>query len=89
MRNFARAMAGSPVARTVVALVVVVPISIYLGTSAVRRGVLYHLEVFAPSVVLGIGVGIWTWSWKWFWYAIATGAALTGLALLLALVAGR
>ena len=89
MRNLARAIVRSPVARTVVALVVVVPVSFFLGTSAVRRGALYYLGVFAPSVVLGIGVGIWTWSWKWFWYALATGAALTGLALLLALVAGR
>jgi len=47
------------------------------------------LEVFAPSVVLGIGVGLWTWSWKWLWYALATGAALTGLALLLAFVVWR
>jgi len=89
MRNLARAIARNRVARTVVVLVVVVPISFYLGTSAVRRGVLYYLGVFAPSVVLGIGVGVWTWNWKWFWYALATGAALTGLILLLAFVAWR
>lgn len=89
MKSFAKAIVESPVVRTLVVLVLVVPASLYLGTSTVRRGILYYLEVFAPSVVLGIAVGLWTWSWKWFWYALATGAALTGLAQLLAFVFWR
>lgn len=69
----------NPKARALVVLLLVVPLSIYLGTSTVRRGLLYYFEVFAPSLVLGVAVGLWTWSWKLFGYAVAIGVALTSL----------
>jgi len=75
--NIVNAIVQNPVARTVVLLVVIVPISFYLGTSPVRRGILYYLGVFAPAVVMATAVGLWTWSWKLFWLVLAICAALT------------
>jgi ABC-type Mn2+/Zn2+ transport system permease subunit len=68
-----------PTARALVVLLLIVPLSVYLGTSTVRRGILYYLEVFAPAVVLGVAVGLWTWSWKWLGYALVIGVGLTAL----------
>ena len=79
MKDLAKAIIQSPVARALVVLLLIVPLSAYLGTSTVRRGILYYLEVFAPAVVLGVAVGLWTWSWKGFGYALAIGVALTVL----------
>src|SRR5215831_2985163 len=79
MPNIVDAIVQSRVARAVVLVVVIIPISFYLGTSPVRRGILYYLEVFAPSVVLAIGVGLWTWSWKWFSGVLAICVVLTAL----------
>lgn len=79
MKNIAKAIVQSPVVRTLVVLVPVAVLSLYLGTSPVRRGILYYLGVFAPAVVLGIAVGLWTWSLKWFCYALALGALVTVL----------
>ena len=77
MQNVVNTIVQNPVARIVVLLVVIVPISFYLGTSPVRRGILYYLEVFAPAVVMAIAAGLWTWRWKWFWLVLAIGVALT------------
>jgi hypothetical protein len=79
MKDLVRVFVENPKARALVVLLLVVPLSIYLGTSTVRRSLLYDFEVFAPSLVLGVAVGLWTWSWKWFGYAIAIGVALTSL----------
>jgi len=75
--NIVNAVVQNPVARTLVLLVVIVPVSFYLGTSPVRRGILYYLGVFAPAVVMAIAVGLGTWSWKWFWLVLAISIALT------------
>jgi ABC-type Mn2+/Zn2+ transport system permease subunit len=83
MTNDAKGILGSPLVRTLVVLVLIVPISVYLGTSTVRRGILYYLEVFAPAVVLGVAVGLWTWSWRSFWSTLAIGVGLTVLTQLL------
>ena len=77
MKDLAKAIVQSPIARALVVLLLIVPLSAYLGTSTVRRGILYSLEVFAPAVVLGVAVGLW--SWKWFGYALAIGVVLTVL----------
>ena len=77
MQNIVNAIVQSPVARIIVLLVVIVPISFYLGTSPVRRGLLYYLGVFAPAVVLATAAGLWTWSWRWFWSVLVMGLALT------------
>jgi ABC-type Mn2+/Zn2+ transport system permease subunit len=77
MKEIANAIVRSPMAQALIVFVLVVPLSVYLGTSTVRRGLLYFLEAFAPAVVLGIAAGLWTWSWKWFWSALAISAALT------------
>jgi len=79
MKDLAGRVVQSPIAGALVVLVLIVPVSVYLGTSTVRRGVLYYLEVFAPSVVLGVAVGLWAWSRKWFFYALLIGVALTAL----------
>jgi hypothetical protein len=77
MQNTVNAIVQSPVARIIVLLVVIVPISFYLGTSPVRRGLLYYLGVFAPAVVMATAAGLWTWSWRWFWSVLVMGVALT------------
>ena len=79
MKGVAGRMVQSPIARGLVVLVQIFPVSVYPGTSTVRRGILYYLEVFAPSAVLGVAVGLWSWSWKWFGYALLIGAAMTAL----------
>jgi ABC-type Mn2+/Zn2+ transport system permease subunit len=79
MKDLARVIVQSPKARALIVVLLVVPLSAYLGSSMVRRGMLYYFGVFAPSVVLGVGVGLWSWSWKWFGYALAIGVALTVL----------
>ena len=77
MQNMVNAIVQSPVARMIVLLVVIVPISFYLGTSPVRRGQLYYLGVLAPAVVMATAAGLWTWSWQWFWSVLVMGVALT------------
>ena len=77
MQNIVNAIVQSPVARIIVLLVVIVPISFYLGTSPVRRGLLYYLGVFAPAVVMATAAGLWTWTWTWFWSVLVMGLALT------------
>jgi len=79
MKDLARVFVENPKARALVVLLLVIPLSIYLGTSTVRRGLLYYFEVFAPSLVLGAAVGLWTWSSKLFGYALVIGVALTSL----------
>jgi hypothetical protein len=54
MPSIVNAIVQSPVARTIVLFVIIIPISFYLGTTSVRRGILYYLEVFTPSVVVAI-----------------------------------
>ena len=60
------AIVQNSVARALVVLALIIPISVYLGSSPVRRGILYYLGVLAPSIVITMGAGLWTWSWKWF-----------------------
>jgi len=84
MQNIVNAIVQSPAARIIVLLVVIIPISFYLGTSPVRRGMLYYLGVFAPSVVMATAAGLWTWSWKWFWLVLAICVALTAVTQALA-----
>jgi len=83
MKDLAKTIVQSPITRALVLLSLIIPVSVYLGTSPVRRGVLYYLGVFAPSAVFGIAVGLWTWSSKWFCYALVIGVALTALTQLL------
>ena len=64
MQSIASRIVQNRAGRALVLLAVIIPISFYLGTSPVRRGILYYLEVFAPSVVAAIGAWLWTWSWK-------------------------
>src|SRR5437868_4186436 len=89
MKDIAKVIAQSRTARALVVCLLIVPLSIYLGTSTVRRGILYYLGIFAPSVVLGVAVGLWTWSWNWFCYALAIGVALTALTQCLLYLLGR
>ena len=62
MQKVVDAIVQSRVVRTLVLLVVIIPISFYLGTSRIRRGILYYLGVFAPSFVVAIAIGLWTWN---------------------------
>jgi ABC-type Mn2+/Zn2+ transport system permease subunit len=67
----------NPAARALVLVVLIIPISAYLGSSPVRRGFLYYTEVFAPAVVAAMVIGLWTWSWKWFWLTLGSYSVLT------------
>lgn len=71
------AIVQNKVVRTVILLAIIVPVSAYLGSGPIRRGILYYLEIFAPSVVLAAAVGLWTWSWKLFGSVLATCVLLT------------
>jgi hypothetical protein len=66
-----------PIARALILILLVIPVSVYLGSSPVRRGFLYYSGIFAPSVVAAIITGLWTWSWKWFWLMLIACGALT------------
>jgi hypothetical protein len=79
MQKAISAIVKNPTARAAVLIVLVVPISFYLGTTPVRRGILYYAGVFAPSLVAAIGAGLSAWSWKWFWVVLLICAALTAL----------
>jgi len=48
----------SPAARALILVVLIIPVSAYLGTSSVRRGFLYHTATFGPSVVAAIATGL-------------------------------
>jgi hypothetical protein len=67
------------IARALIMILLVIPVSAYLGTSPVRRGFLYYTGIFAPSVVAAIATGLWTWSWKWFWLTLVACGAVTVL----------
>jgi hypothetical protein len=69
----------SPTARAAALIVLVAAISFYLGTSPVRRGIMYYTGVFTPSLVAAVGAGLAAWSWKWFWGVLVICAALTVL----------
>ena len=77
MQKIVKATFQTPTARVLVLIVLFVPISLYLGTSPVRRGFLYYTGALAPSVVAAIAAGLWTWSWKWFWIVLIVSGALT------------
>jgi hypothetical protein len=79
MQKTIRSIIHDPTARAVILIVLAVPISFYLGTSPVRRGILYYTGVFAPSLVAAIGAGLAGWSWKWFWLTLLICVVLTGL----------
>jgi hypothetical protein len=66
-------------ARTVVLIVLILPISAYLGTIPVRSRFLHYTGIFAPGLVAAVGLGLWTWSWKWFGVALVVLVALTTL----------
>ena len=67
------------IVRALILILLVIPVSVYLGTSPVRRGFLYYTGIFAPSVVAAIATGLWTWSWKWFWLMLVACGAFTVL----------
>src|SRR5262245_28123021 len=67
MRKTGNSSLQNPATRALVLIVLVILVSVYVGTSPVRRGFLYYTGIFAPSVVAAIASGLWTWSWKWFW----------------------
>lgn len=69
----------NPTVRAAVLIVLVAAVSFYLGTSPVRRGILYHVGVFAPSLVAAIVAGLSAWSWKWFWLVLLICAGVTAL----------
>jgi len=66
-----------PAARALILIVLVIPVSVYIGSSPVRRGLLYYLGVFAPSLVAAVAAGLWTWRWRWFWLTLVGCCALT------------
>jgi hypothetical protein len=69
----------NPAARALLLILLIVPVSFYLGTSPVRRGLLYYAGAFAPALAAAFAAGLWTWSWKWFWIVLAISVALTTL----------
>jgi hypothetical protein len=79
MQSSANGLFQNPIVRALILILLVIPVSVYLGTSPVRRGFLYYTGIFAPSVVAAIATGLWTWSWKWFWLMLVACGAVTVL----------
>lgn len=79
MQSLINAIVQNPTVRAAVLIVLVASISFCLGISPVRRGILYHIGVFAPSLVAATGAGLSAWSWKWFWLVLLICSALTAL----------
>jgi hypothetical protein len=88
MQSVINVIVQNPTVRAAVLIVLVAAISFYLGTSPVRRGILYHIGVFAPSLIAAIGAGLSAWSWKWFWLMLLICSALTVLIQILSYVFG-
>ena len=57
MQKTVNGILQKPIARSLILIVLVIPISVYLGTSPVRRGFLYYAGVFAPSIVAAVAAG--------------------------------
>jgi hypothetical protein len=79
MPNAVSSVVQNPTLRAAVLILLVAVISSYLGMSPVRRGILYHVGVFAPSLVAAIAAGLSAWSWKWFWLVLLICAGVTAL----------
>jgi hypothetical protein len=79
MRKIVNGVLQNPAARALILLVLVIPVSVYFGTTPVRRGFLYYTGVLAPAAVAAIAAGLWTWSWKWFWLMLGACIVLTML----------
>jgi len=77
MRKIVDSIFQHPAARVLVLIVLVIPLSVYIGSSSVRRGFLYYTGVSAPAFVVAVAAGLWTWSWKWFLLMLVGCGALT------------
>ncbi len=77
MQSTANGLFQNPIARALILILLVIPVSVYLGASPVRRGFLYYTGIFAPSVVAAVAAGLWTWSWRWFWLMLVACGAVT------------
>ena len=78
----------NPAARALILILLIVPVSFYLGTSPLRRGLLYYAGAFAPALAAAFAAGLWTWSWKWFWIVLVISTALTTLIQMLSYIFG-
>ena len=78
----------NPAARALLLILLIVPVSFYLGTSPLRRGLLYYAGAFAPALAAAFAAGLWTWSWKWFWIVLVISIALTTLIQMLSYIFG-
>ena len=79
MQSSVNGLFRTPIARALILVLLVIPVSVYLGSSPIRRGFLYYTGIFAPSLVAAIAAGVWTWSWKWFWLMLVACGAVTVL----------
>jgi len=78
----------NPAARALILILLIIPVSFYLGTSPLRRGLLYYAGAFAPALAAAFAAGLWTWSWKWFWIVLVISTALTTLIQMLSYIFG-
>ena len=78
----------NPAARALILILLIVPVSFYLGTSPLRRGLLYYAGAFPPALAAAFAAGLWTWSWKWFWIVLVISIALTTLIQMLSYIFG-
>jgi len=78
----------NPAARALILILLIIPVSFYLGTSPLRRGLLYYAGAFAPALAAAFAAGLWTWSWKWFWIVLVISIALTTLIQMLSYIFG-
>ena len=79
MKKAADNILQHPAIRALILSALIIPVSVYVGSSPVRRGFLYYTEVFAPAVVAAVAAGLWTWSLRWFWLMLVGCSVLTML----------
>jgi hypothetical protein len=77
MQKILDSLLQNPAARALILVVLVIPVSVYIGSIPVRHRFLYYTGVFAPAFVAAVAAGLWTWSWKWFWLMLVGCGALT------------
>ena len=88
MQKTINSVLQNPAARALILILLIIPVSFYLGTSPLRRGLLYYAGAFAPALAAAFAAGLWTWSWKWFWIVLVISTALTTLIQMLSYIFG-
>jgi hypothetical protein len=84
MHAILNAISRSAIARTIILVLVAVPLVLYFGFTPAERSAIglsatYYLGFYSPAAGLAAIIGWLTWSWKWFWITMGIGFGLTAV----------